>query len=158
MRENVSRITHQNFMSWRPISISNVRLTPTELAVMANISGAVDVGGEILLTVVGEFIGALQATGNPYTLDGTIPDILRQHVINRTRWLWLAEFPTLKNSQTADRKALNEEAVKFRDTLMETGRPRIEPPPVPAADLNLVALPKIKPSHRHMRREQQEGL
>lgn len=146
-------------MAWRAISISNVRLTPTELAVMNNIQGATDVGGEILMTVVGEFIGALQSSQNPYATDGTIPDILRQHVINRTRWLWLCEFPTLKNSQTPDRKAQNDAAEKFLLNLIETGKPKVEPPPNPDPGApQLEVLPAFgKKRHRDFTKRSQNG-
>ena len=143
---------------WRPISIANVRLTPTELAVMNNIQGATDVGGEILLTVVGEFIGALQSVNNPYATNGTVPDILRQHIINRTRWLWLCEFPALKNSQTLDRKAQNDAAEAFLMNLLKTGQPKIEPPPNPDPNApTLIVLPAFGKRHREFTDRSQDG-
>jgi hypothetical protein len=125
---------------------------------MNNIQSGTDVGGEILTTVIGEFIGALQSANNPYATDGTVPDILRQHVINRTRWLWLCEFPALKNSQTADRKAQNDAAEKFRDNLIETGKPKVEPPPNPDPTApTLVVLPAFHKRHRDFTKRNQDG-
>lgn len=122
-------------MPWQPIQIDDVRLTPTERAVMKNIQGD-DMGARILLNVVGEFIGAIRAGGYDIATDGSIPDIGREHVINRTRWLWLAEFPTLKNMQTDARSKLNDAAVEFFQNV-SNGKMNIESPtaaaPVPAA-------------------------
>jgi hypothetical protein len=101
-------------MAWRSITISDVRLTPAEIAAMSNIQGA-EITGEALLTnVIGEFRDTIAAAGTPLAVDVTVvPDLVRNHVINRARWLWLCEFPVLKAFQTADRSKLNDAAEKM---------------------------------------------
>jgi hypothetical protein len=117
-------------VSWNSITTANIRLQPAEIAVLNNISGSTAICAEILQTVVGEFVEAIQQGGNQFTEDGTIPDVCRPHVINRTRWLWLTEFPQMKVAQTPERAKLNDEAVKFRDQLA-AGNTKIAPPAVP---------------------------
>lgn len=79
---------------------------------MQAIQNATDIGAAILVTVVREFVGAVQAAygDSAVATDGTIPDLLRNHVINRTRWLWLIEFPQMKAMQTPEREKLNASA------------------------------------------------
>ena len=146
-------------MSWRPITIDQVRFTPAELALMTNIQGSGDVGAQILQTVVGEFVEAIQQGGNQFANDGTIPDVVRPHVINRTRWLWLAEFPALKSMQTEWRKSLNEAAEKFRDAIA-AGHPRIVPPANPVITaISLVTMPFVGPGkRRHFTAQAEDGL
>lgn len=130
-------------MAWRAITIDNVRLTPVEKAKLQSIEAPNDVGAEILQTVVGEFIGAIQAGGNQVVTDGTIPDVVRPHVINRTRWLWLLEIPTVSEAiQSKERKAANDAAEKFRDQIA-TGHPKIEPPPAPSQAAPLTTMPSV---------------
>ena len=146
-------------MSWRPITIDNVRFTPSETALMANIQGAADFGPEILQTVVGEFVEAIQQGGNQFAGDGTIPDVVRAQVINRTRWMWLCEFPALKSMQTPAREKLNMEAEKFRDAIAG-GHPKIAPPPNPVnAAANLVTIPSVgRPKLRRFRWRDEDGI
>jgi len=146
-------------MSWRPITIDQVRFTPAELALMTNIQGSGDVGAQILQTVVGEFVEAIQQGGNQFANDGTIPDVVRPHVINRTRWLWLCEFPALKSMQTPGRDKLNTDAVKFRDEIA-SGKPKIAPPLNPVVTgVNLVTSPSVsKKHHRKFTMRDQEGI
>ena len=119
-------------MSWNPITTANIHIQPAEAALLANISGSSTVCQEILTTVVGEFVEAIQQGGNQFATDGTIPDVARPHVIARTRWLWLCEFPEIKRFQTAERSKLNDEAVAFRDRIA-SGNPKIAPPSNPDA-------------------------
>lgn len=97
-------------MSWRALSIEQVRLSPEEKRAMQTIQRSEDIGAEILASVVREFVGTMQASGYPVATDDTIPDAVRIHVINRTRWLWLCEFPSLAQWQTEAREKLNTEA------------------------------------------------
>jgi hypothetical protein len=146
-------------MSWRPVTIDNVRFTPAEMALMANIQEAADFGPEILQTVVGEFVEAIQQGGNQFASDGTIPDVVRAHVINRTRWMWLCEFPALKSMQTPVREKLNTEAEKFRDAIA-AGNPKIAPPLNPVnAPANLVTMPSVgRGKKRHFGPRQEDGI
>ena len=146
-------------MSWRIITIDNVRFTPAETALMANIQGSAAIGPEVLQTVVGEFVEAIQQGGNQFANDGTIPDVVRAHVINRTRWLWLGEFPALKSMQTPAREKLNTEAEKFRDSIA-AGEPKIAPPinPVNAA-VTLVTMPSVGHGKvRHFGPRHEDGI
>jgi len=131
-------------VSWNTITTANIRMQPAEQTALNNISGASTALGEILNTVVGEFVEAIQQGGNQFATDGTIPDVVRPHVIARTRWLWLCEFPQLKALQTKDREKLNEDAVKFRDEIA-SGKPKIAPPTNPAASgVNpIVTMPSV---------------
>ena len=126
---------------------------------MNNISGSTSVCAEILTTVVGEFVEAIQQGGNQFANDGTVPDVVRPHVINRTRWLWLCEFPQLKTLQTPDRSKLNDDAVKFRDKVAE-GNPKIAPPPNPVSTgVSLVTMPSTGPGKlREFRASNEEGI
>lgn len=101
-------------MAWRIISTADVRLTPQEVATLNNIAGSTAVCADILANVVREFVGAIRAGYGDAAVadDGTIPDLLRLHVINRTRWLWLVEFPSMKVFQTPERSKLNDAAEK----------------------------------------------
>jgi hypothetical protein len=128
-------------MSWNNITTANIRMQPAEIAVMNNISGSTSVCAEILTTVVGEFVEAIQQGGNQFANDGTVPDVVRPHVINRTRWLWLCEFPQMQKFQTPERAKLNDEAVKFRG-LVAGGDPKIAPPVNPVnTGVSLVTMP-----------------
>jgi hypothetical protein len=74
-----------------------------------------------------EFRDTIEASGTTVGDAGTVPDLVRLHVINRTRWLWLTEFPTLKALQTAERSKLNDAAEKMladlsaRDVMVPPG-------------------------------------
>lgn len=114
-------------MSWRSISIEEVRLTPQEKAALEAIQGSTDIGAAVLDNVVREFVSAIASGGYATSDDGTIPDLIRLHVINRTRWLWLCEFPSLKNLQTDIRKSLNESAEKILLALTKREM-SVEPP------------------------------
>ncbi len=132
-------------MSWNTITTANIRMQPAEQSALNNINGASTALAEILNTVVGEFIEAIQQGGNQFATDGTIPDVVRPHVIARTRWLWLCEFPQLKAMQTKDREKLNEDAVKFRDEIAG-GKPKIAPPLNPSAtgSVPIVTMPSFR--------------
>jgi hypothetical protein len=114
-------------MAWRTISIDDVRLTPAEKAALQNIQDSTTVGAEVLTNVIGEFRDTIEAGGTTVGDAGTVPDLVRLHVINRTRWLWLTEFPTLKALQTAERSKLNDAAEKMladlsaRDVMVPPG-------------------------------------
>jgi len=95
---------------WQLISDSDVRITPAERTMLNAIQDSEGICATILGNVVGEFRDTIAAAGTPIGTEGTIPDLVRAHVINRTRWLWLCEFPQLKAFQTPERKALNDAA------------------------------------------------
>lgn len=76
-----------------------------------SISGSPNVRADILNNVIGEFRDTIAAAGTPLGPPGTVPDLVRSHVANRARWLWLCEFPQMKAFQSKDRKDLNDAAV-----------------------------------------------
>jgi hypothetical protein len=147
-------------MSWNPITTANIRMQPAEQATLNNISGSNTVLAEILSTVVGEFVEAIQQGGNQFAQDGTVPDVCRPHVIARTRWLWLCEFPEMKKFQTKERSDLNEAAVKFRDEVAG-GKPKIAPPanPSPSGFNPIVTMPSTgRPKLREFRKREEDGI
>jgi hypothetical protein len=146
-------------MSWNPITTANIRMQPAEQAVLNNLSGSTTVCAEILATVTGEFVEAIQQGGNPFAQDGTVPDVVRPHVIARTRWLWLCEFPEMKRFQTAERSRLNDEAVAFRNQI-SGGHPKIAPPNNPASTgANLVTMPSTgRVKLRKFRTRDEDGV
>ena len=125
-----------------------------------NISGSTNVCAAILQTVVGEAVEVIQQGGNQFALDGTVPDVMRPHVINRTRWLWLVEFPQMKVFQTDDRRKQNEEAVAFFMKVSE-GKPKIAPPanPAPGGVQPIVTMPYTGwPKLREFRKCKEDGI
>src|SRR5258705_439396 len=101
-------------MSWQQVSSDDVRLTPAEKATLDGIAGSSSVVAEKLGDVIGEFRDSISATGVIVSTEtGTVPDLVRIHVINRTCWLWLCEFPQLKSMQTKERAELNTAAEKM---------------------------------------------
>lgn len=147
-------------MSWRSIAISNVRLSPNEKTAMQAIQGSSTVGAEVLLEVVREFVSAIRSGGNKYTDDDSIPDLVRTHVINRTRWLWLCEFPSLKSFQTEAREKLNEAAEKMLESIA-TGKVKVEAPATPVAGVapgNAIELATRPDPARGATRKKLDGL
>lgn len=81
---------------------------------MQNIQDSTTVGAAICTNVIGEFRDTIAAAGTALSLTDTeLPDIVRNHAVNRIRWLWLSEFPALKALQTDARKSLAEAAEKM---------------------------------------------
>jgi hypothetical protein len=95
---------------WHSVADSDVRITAPERAMLNNIAGSAGICADILGNVVGEFRDQIAVAGTALGDEGTVPDMVRAHVINRTRWLWLCEFPQLKAFQTDGRKVLNDSA------------------------------------------------
>jgi hypothetical protein len=124
-------------MSWNTIGISEVldELSPQEAAAFNSVQGASATQANILTRVVNMARGCLKAGGNQLDAAGTVPDQLRNEVIDVTLWRWLKKFPALKNLQTKERQdAADAARSTFREVAL--GRMRIElpaePDPVPA--------------------------
>lgn len=119
-------------MPWRPITAADVltQFTPIEQATLQGIQGATTNLDTILADVVAEFVGAMSGAGYTVLTDGTLPDQLRQFVIGRARWLWLASLPGLKDdpmlSDARRKLAETAEAMLGKISRLEAGR--IEPP------------------------------
>jgi hypothetical protein len=99
-------------MSWNQVTDDAVRMQPAEIAMLNSIAGSTATRADILGNVIGEFRDTIAAAGTALGPEGTVPDLVRMHVINRTRWLWLCEYPQMKAFQTDGRKALNDAAEK----------------------------------------------
>ena len=142
-------------MPWNLIQITDVRFTPTESAVIANISGALDIGSLVFGNVLGEFTDTIAAVGTGMGAAGTLPDMARPHVLNRTRWLWLMEFPTLKNMMTDGRREQNAAAEKF---LNQIATRTIRVPAGDGSPADQTVLPAIRPRRHYFNLRDQEGL
>lgn len=94
-----------------------MRMMPAERTMLNNIAGSPGVCAEILGNVIGEFRDMIAAAGTPVGVEGTVPDLVRAHVINRVRWLWLCEYPQMKAFQTDGRKSLNDAAEKAMEKI-----------------------------------------
>lgn len=106
-------------MTWTAVTATDVRITPAEQAVLNAIQDSETVCATVAANVVAEFRDAIAATGATPGDAGTVPDLVRVHVINRIRWLWLCEFPQLKSFQTAEREKLNRDAVDMLAKILE---------------------------------------
>lgn len=142
-------------MPWRTISSSEVRLTPIEQAQLGAIQGSMTACDEILATVVGEFRDTIAAVGTTLGEDGTIPDMVRGAVIDRTRWLWLREFPQLKALQTDVRRDGNKAAEELLQAIATRER-RVPPPD--GYEQDTTVLPSIAERTRTFTRDTEEGL
>jgi len=120
-------------MPWRKITTNDCKFTPAELATLNNIQGGADGLAKRLADVVGEFIGSMNAAGYPTVADGRVPDQLRGHILARTQWLFLTDFPALKSMQTDGRKKAAEDAEKLLEKIAQREAGAIESPFPPAA-------------------------
>jgi len=147
-------------MSWNSITVTDVldELSPQEVAAFNAIQGAQTTQASILTRVVNSVRGSLKAGGNQLDVAGTIPDQLRNDVIDLTLWRWLKKFPALKNLQTRERKDSYDAAMaRLRD--VAAGKFKIELPAAPdpvAAPVN--SLRVVRRDRRQLTRRQIGGL
>lgn len=151
-------------MSWRTIAITDVRLTPAEKTAFESIQGSSTIGADVLTNVVGEFRDTIESAGTALGASGYVPDLVRNHVINRTRWLWLCEFPQLKALQTDARKVLNDAAEKM---LADISRRDVKVPPGDGSSADQSPSPRFgtrggsratDPNERNFTAESQDGI
>lgn len=142
-------------MPWRILTAEEIRLTPAEKATLQNIQGATNVCADLLTNVIGEFRDTIAAVGTALGAEGTVPDMLRPHVIHRTRWLWLTEFPQLKAMATPERSKLNDEASTMLNRIAAR---EIKVPPGDGSVIDQTVLPSVATRTRNMELEDQEGL
>jgi len=147
-------------MSWNTIATTDVldELSPQETAAFNAIQGASTTQDNILTRVVNSARGSLKAGGNQLDVPGTIPDQLRNDVIDITLWRWLKKFPALKNLQTRERKDSYDDAMtRLQDVAV--GKFKIElpaaPDPVPSP-VNTINV--THRARRQLTRRQMEGL
>lgn len=142
--------------TWRTVAVGDVRLTPAEKTALSTMLAS-DYGSAILTNVTGEFLDALAAVGTPLSSTaGAIPDMVREHVLNRTRWSWICELNAAgKAMQTAERKALNEAAEKM---LADIYARKVTAPPGDGSSADQTAVPSITVPTRQAQLCHQNGL
>lgn len=149
---------------WSTIAITDVtdELSPQELNAFNTIQGQSTTQSNILTRVVNEFRASIEAGGNQLDAAGTVPDQLRNQVIDVCLWRLLKKFPALKALQTDIRKDAYNEAMK---TLKEISKKdsdyRVEPPSsatavVEASPVNSISL--VKASRPQLSRRETRGL
>lgn len=124
-------------MSWRTITEADLfeQLTPGETAQLQNIAGSTQTAANRLGDSVRKFRGAIRAGGQDVdTTDGTIPDDVRDNVVDHARWQFLISFPQLKLLQTPERKEVFQEALKVLEALRKPGAFNVENPGDATAD------------------------
>jgi hypothetical protein len=104
------------------------RFTATESALLNATSGAGSRLAERLVDATGTFIGGMTAAGYAVTVDGRVPDQLRDHVMAKAVWEWLRDFPSLKIFKTAERLAAYQEAEKVYLLIVKKEYGALEPP------------------------------
>jgi hypothetical protein len=109
--------------SWNAIAEAEVlqEFIPAEQAGIKAAAGAVDQLPSILTRTVNQARGLIEAAGAALGGAGTIPDSLRPDVIAIARWRWLISISQFKSMQTAERKALYDEAIRHLDELAAIG-------------------------------------
>jgi hypothetical protein len=151
-------------MPWSTIAASEVveQISPQEVTSLQTIQGNSTTLATILAGVVNSARAYIRAGGNQLDAEGTIPDQVRQEVIDITLWRWLKSFPKLKQFQTDERKEASQEALK---TLKELSRPdsgvRVELPAAATAEANpapVNAVAVVSKTRRQMSRHQTRGL
>ena len=120
-------------MPWREITTDDCKFTPAELATLQNIQGTADGLQKRLDDVVAEFIGAMKAAKFDTVSDGNVPDQLRNHILARTQWLFLADFPALKAMLSEPRKLAADAAEKMLLSIAKRECGAIESPLDPPA-------------------------
>ena len=146
-------------MPWSTINTSEVMngFTPGELATLSGIQGSADVLTEKLNLAVRAARGSIVAGGNPLdAAPDTIPDQLRNAVLDVARWKWLISFPTLKTYQTDARKSAAKDAEDLLNLIasQKADRPRVETPD----GTSPLTSPSFCTPTRVMSKENQEGV
>lgn len=118
-------------MPWSAIVIADVidEFSPQEVTSFNTIQGQSTTQASILTRVVNEVRAAIRAGGNQMDAEGTIPDQLRNQVIDICLWRWLKKFPQLKALQTDMRKSAYDEAMAtLKDISKKDSDYRVELP------------------------------
>jgi hypothetical protein len=152
-------------MPWNTISISDVmdEFSPQEQASFNTLQGQSTTQASILTKVVNSSRGHIKAGGNQLDAAGTVPDQLRNEIIDITIWRWLKKFPQLKALQTDQRRDAYNEAMK---TLKEVSKVdsgyKVEVPNAATADSSTPApvnsIRVVSGNSRQMKRCQTDGL
>lgn len=91
-------------MAWRALTAADSAFTPAELNTLRGMDGTLTKLTDRLASQVKRWIGAMNAAGYQVIQDGTVPDQLRDEIIDGAVWRWLKDFPQLKTMQTDARK------------------------------------------------------
>ena len=147
-------------MAWSTLNIADVldEMSPQEQSAFNTIQGAQTTQGNILARVIGAARGHLKAGGNPLDAANTIPDQIRNEVIDLTLWRWLKKFPALKNLQTKERKEAFAAAMATLKEISE-GKVKVELPASPdgaAAPVNAIQVARRE--RRELTRGRMSGL
>jgi hypothetical protein len=115
-------------MAWNSLTLDDVDMTPDEKAIMDNLSGNTSQLQNILSRTVAATRGSIIGGGNRLGPDGTIPDQLRQEVIDIIRWQWINAFPQLRSLASESRQKLHDDARATINSVAK-GQIRVEVPP-----------------------------
>jgi hypothetical protein len=130
-------------MSWNAITTADVleEFTPQEIGALNNLQGGQENLVPILARVVNAARGSIIAGGNRLGPEGTVPDQLREEIIDVARWRWLISLPQMERLQSRPRQDAFEAAKETLKAVAQGGI-RIEVPPaamVQTAPVNAVA-------------------
>ena len=96
---------------WSSITAAEIDLLPDELAALQAIEGSSAILPNILARTVNAARASIIAGGNQLGPQDTIPDQIRQEVIDITRWAWIASFPDIKPLASSARERLHDRAL-----------------------------------------------
>lgn len=128
-------------MAWNPLTSADVlaEMTPIEAQTLNNIAAAQPILDKVCLNVVNAARGSIQGGGNQLDQAGTVPDQLRDQLMDLILWRWLIKFPQMKAFQTPERKAAAEECRRtLKDISKKDSDYRVELP-APATALSTAA-------------------
>ena len=95
---------------WNSISPDEIDFLPDELNALETIEGSRGALAGILMRTINAARGTIQAAGNRLGPEDTVPDQIRQEIINIARWVWLVSFPAAKTLATPERQKLHDQA------------------------------------------------
>jgi hypothetical protein len=151
-------------MPWNTIAITDVtdELSPQELAAFNTLQNQSTTQNNILARVVNEVRGSIRAGGNEMDAEGTIPDQLRNDVIDICLWRFIKKFPALKAlASDARRDAYAAAKQKLTDLSRKDSQYRIELPNAATAESTpapVNASAQISGVRRQLTRKETKGL
>lgn len=117
-------------MAWRQITAANVqgRFTASEQSMLFTASGSTNKLQERLNDAVKAFVGAMDAAEWDTLADGSVPDDVRNCVMDYAVWEWLKDFPQLDKFKTKERAKAYEDAVSDLSAIRKRTYGTIESP------------------------------
>lgn len=109
-------------MPWNSLAASDVEndLLPDEIAIVNAIQGASSELGVITTRVINEARAKITVGGNNLDAAGTVPDQLRNEIIDIIVWRWFTSLPTTDLASDARKKKYEDAMERFRD--VEAGK------------------------------------